>query len=210
LREPITRIEFEFNIGVLPVDIHIENRRPVHVVMTHQVPTFGPCFTVEQVAPCFSLDIGDLRSDCPPQVVSTGAPFLIVPALDVGVLGKVKMDRMALSTLCECAGVSAAFMFSIGGFHPSVDTHARLFDPNGVAEDPFTGSASGAMGAYAVHYGLKPGPSLVAEQGHFVGRPGRGVLEIIGTPQKIETIRLGGAAVKVMEGTLAFPNVDHR
>jgi trans-2,3-dihydro-3-hydroxyanthranilate isomerase len=204
MRKPVTRIELEFNIGVLPVDIHIENQQPMHVVMTHQVPTFGRRFTAEQVAPCFNLDIGDLRPDCPSQIVSTGSPFLIVPALDVSVLGRVEMDRKTLSALCASAGVSAAFMFSIGGFDPSVDTHARLFDPNGAAEDPFTGSASGAMGAYAVHYGLKPGPSLVAEQGHFVGRPGRGYLEIIGTPQKIETVRLGGAAVKVMEGTLSL------
>jgi len=202
LQEPITTIELEFRIGILPVDIHVENRQPVNVVMTHQVPTFGQCFTAEQVAPCFHLDVSDLRSDCPPQVVSTGVPFLIVPALDVGVLGKAQMDRKALSALCERASVSAVFMFSIGGFQPMADTHARLFDPDGAAEDPFTGSASGAMGAYAVYYELKQGPSLVAEQGHFVGRPGMGLLEIVGPPHQIESIRLGGAAVKVLEGSV--------
>ena len=203
LQEPVTRIELEFNIGVLPVEIHVENSHPVHVVMTHQVPTFGRRFTANQVAPCFNLQVCDLRSDCPPQVVSTGVPFLIVPALDVSVLGKVEMDRKALSALCDSAGVSAAFMFSVGGFHPDTDTHARFFDPNGIAEDPFTGSASGAMGAYAVRHGLKPGPSLVAEQGHYIGRPGKGVLEILGSPNEITTVRLAAKAVKVLDGTLS-------
>jgi trans-2,3-dihydro-3-hydroxyanthranilate isomerase len=200
-QEPITRIELEFNIGILPVDIYVKNKGPVRAVMTQQAPTFGREFTAEEVSPCFNLEVSYLRSDCPPQVVSTGVPFLIVPARDMDVLSKVRMNRDALANLCERAGVSAAFMFSIGGSKPEVDTHARLFDPQSTMEDPFTGSASGAMGAYVVHYGLKPGPTLVAEQGHFVGRPGEGTLEILGSPAKIEAVRLGGAAVKVLEGT---------
>ena len=202
LQEPVTRIELEFNVGVLPVDIYVKNQRPLRVVMTQQPPTFGRKFTAEEVAPCFSLEVSDLRPDCSPQVVGTGVPFLIVPARDLEVLKKVKMKRDALARLCENAAVSAAFMFCLGGFEPEADTHARLFDPHGALEDPFTGSASGAMGSFIVHHGLRTGPELVAEQGHFVGRPGRGVLEILGTPAKIEAVRLGGAGVKVLEGTL--------
>ena len=201
LKTPLTRITLEFNIGVLPVEIHIADERPTRMVMTQQTPTFGAQFKAEAVAPCFNLARSDLRDDCPPQVVGTGVPFLIVPARDVDVLKKVKMDREALGALCAQAGVSAAFMFCLGGLAPEADTHARLFDPHGTMEDPFTGSASGAMGSYVVHYGLKPGPRLVAEQGHFVERPGQGVLEIEGGPESITAVRLGGAAVKVMEGT---------
>lgn len=202
LQEPVTRITLEFKIGILPVDINVKNGQPVRVVMTQQPPTFGPRFTVEETAPCFGLDVPDLRSDCPSQVVSTGVSFLIVPARDVEVLGKVRMDRNTLAALCEKADVQAAFMFSIGGFDSNADTHARLFDPTGTGEDPFTGSAAGAMGAYVVHYQLKSGPKLVAEQGHFVGRPGQGVLDISGAPDQITSVRLGGAAVKTLEGAL--------
>lgn len=202
LHEPITRISLQMEVGVLPVDIHVEKGQPSRVVMTHKPPTFGKRFPAEQVALALNLDAADLRPDCPSQVVSTGVPFLIVPACDVGVLERIQMDRDALATLCDSAGVSAAFCFSVGGLDPAVDTHARFFDPRGTAEDPFTGSASGAMGAYAVHHGLKPGPTLIAEQGHFVGRPGQGVLEIVGPPDDIQTVRLGGAAVKVMEGMI--------
>ncbi|MCP4544004.1 MAG: PhzF family phenazine biosynthesis protein [Chloroflexi bacterium] len=202
LQEPVTRIMLEFEIGVLPVDIHVQDGQPVGSVMTQQPPTFGPQFTAEETAPCFSLAVSDLRPDCLPQIVGTGVSFLIVPARDVEVLGKIKMNRAALAALCARGGVHGAFVFSIGGFDLQVDTHARLFNPHGAGEDPFTGSASGAMGAYVVHYGLKPGPKLVAEQGHFVGRPGQGVLEIGGTPDEITSVRLGGAAVKTLEGTL--------
>ncbi|HDQ72174.1 MAG TPA: PhzF family phenazine biosynthesis protein [Chloroflexi bacterium] len=200
LQEPVTTIDLEFGIGVLPVEIHVEDGVPVHVVMTQQTPSFRMFFTPDGVAPYFGLAAADLRDDCLPQVVSTGAPFLIVPVGDVETLGKVELDRDGLVELFEQIDVDAAFLFSIGGFAPDADTHARLFDPLNAIEDPFTGSATGAMGAYAVRYGLHPGPTLIAEQGHFVQRPGRGIVEIVGLPHGIQAVKLGGTAVKVVEG----------
>lgn len=202
LQEPVTQLTLEFQIGVLPVEVWIGKGGPQRVVMTQQVPSFGVSFTAERVAGCFGLSPDDLREDCVPQVVSTGVGFLIVPARDVATLGKVRMDRQMLAELCQEAGVSAAFMFSLGGFSPEADTHARLFDPQGTNEDPYTGSAAGAMGGYIVYHGLKPGHKLVAEQGHFVGRPGEGLLEIDGKRGSIDRVRLGGAAVKVLDGQI--------
>ena len=93
-------------------------------------------------------------------------------------------------------------MFCLGGFEPPSDTHARLFDPFGASEDPFTGSASGAMGAYVFRYGLKRKKILLAEQGHFVKRPGHATIELVGPPNDIETVKVGGEAVKVLEGRI--------
>lgn len=205
LEEPTTRISLEFEIGVLPVDIHADRGKPKRVVMTQRCPTFGEAFGPEDVAPCLGLTRLDLRSGCRPEVVGTGVPFLVVPVRDIEILGEVEMVREALAALCDGAGVSAAFAFSIGGFDAGADTHARLLDPRSSMEDPFTGSAAGAMGAYVVHHGLKRGPKLVAEQGHFVGRPGYGVLEIGVVSGRIESVKLGGAAVRVLEGTLMIP-----
>jgi trans-2,3-dihydro-3-hydroxyanthranilate isomerase len=202
LVEPLTRINFEFNIGVLPVDIIVEHGQPAQVVMTQPAPVFGAEVPVTALAPCFGLQLSDLRSDCPPQVVSTGVPFLIVPAMNVDVLGRVKMDREPLARLLKGVGVGAAFMFCLGGFAPEADTHARLFSPQGGSEDPYTGSATGALACYTIHHGLKSGPCLTAEQGHFVHRPGMGQAEIIGSSTDMQGVRLGGAAVKVLEGTI--------
>jgi trans-2,3-dihydro-3-hydroxyanthranilate isomerase len=54
----------------------------------------------------------------------------------------------------------------------------RLFDPRGTSEDPYTGSASGAMGCFVVRYGLKKGPVLLADEGDFLNRPGEGLIGI--------------------------------
>ncbi|NLE75291.1 MAG: PhzF family phenazine biosynthesis protein [Chloroflexi bacterium] len=205
LGAPSTTVQLEFNVGVLPVEVQSEGRQPRRVVMTQQPPTFGPTFSREEVAPCLGLTPADLHREVQPQVVGTGVPFLLALGRDLRSLEQVAMDRPALAALCQKAGVSAAFLFCLGGYSPEADTHARLLDPRGASEDPFTGSASGAMGAYLVRYSLRTGPRLLAEQGHFVGRPGLGVLEIEGNAQQITAVRLGGAAVRTLEGEVLTP-----
>lgn len=201
----VSTAQVEFNIGVLPVDIHKTDGMVTQVVMTQQPPTFGKQVSVDEAAESLGLERSDLRSDCLPQAVSTGVGFLIVAVSDVRVLQKVQMDRKKLGELCAKAGVGAAYLFALGGFDPKTDLHARFFDPKGTMEDPFTGSAAGAMGSYVVQNGLKSGPVLRIEQGHFAGRPGNGVLEIESPAEKIERVRLGGAAVKVIDGTVTLP-----
>jgi trans-2,3-dihydro-3-hydroxyanthranilate isomerase len=204
LREPSTIIQLEFKVGVLPVELFVQEGQVKRIVMTQKKPAFGVTFSHEEVSPCFNLTPSDLRSDCLSQVVSTGLPFIIVPARDLDVLEKVQMNRDALSRLCREAGVSEAFMFCLEGFAPETDTHARLLNPLGASEDPFTGSASGAMGAYVFRYGLVSKRVLCAEQGHFIKRPGYATIEVVGSADDIETVKVGGQAVKVIEGMISL------
>jgi trans-2,3-dihydro-3-hydroxyanthranilate isomerase len=195
----------EFQIGVLPVEISLKNGAPVEAIMSQQPPVFGPQCSVAETAASLGLAEADLRAEAPVQVVSTGSPFLMALVKNVDVLGRIAVNREKLMDLLKRAGVNAIFVFSTGGFDPAADTHARMFDPFTGHEDPYTGSAAGGMGAYLVHYGVKLGPSLVAEQGHFVGRPGTGRLEIAQLDGKIRQVRLAGSAVKVMEGQIYLP-----
>ena len=118
------------------------------------------------------------------------------------------MERPALRRILEKVKAAAVFMFALGGYAPEADTHARLLDPNGTLEDPFTGSASGCMGAYLVRHGLKPGPTFRLEQGNLLGRPGEGLLEVLGDSTAISGIKLSGSAVKTTEGTILIRSED--
>ena len=69
------------------------------------------------------------------------------------------------------------------------------------AEDPFTGSATGCMAAYLRRHRLV-GARFTAEQGHWMGRPGRAEVEVLGSPDDIEGVRVGGTGVVLMQGTL--------
>ncbi len=199
--EAISRIDFEFNIGVLPVEIHWDmNRRPDRAVMTQTAPAFGAVADPQDLIPGIGLCQKDILDSGPIQVVSTGVPFLIIPLTSLAGLRQAQMDRPRLLTVMEDFGVDAAYLFTPGGFEPETDFHGRLFSPGGVSEDPFTGSAVGAAGAYAVHYGILSGPDLTAEQGHTVGRPGQGTVEILQTANQIVSVKVGGSAVRTLDG----------
>ena len=60
------------------------------------------------------------------------------------------------------------------------------------------------MAAYLWRYGLIDRPQFTAEQGHWMDRPGQAFVEIIGPPENIETVRVGGNAALVMRGELVI------
>ncbi|MBZ0300956.1 MAG: PhzF family phenazine biosynthesis protein, partial [Anaerolineae bacterium] len=94
-------------------------------------------------------------------------------------------------------------LFCLEGVTATGRTFARHFGtPPDTLEDPFTGSATGGMAAYLWHYGLIDTPSFWAEQGHWMQRPGVGYAEVVGPPDAIETVQVGGAAVTVLRGEL--------
>ena len=154
-------------------------------------------------APCSVLSTDDLDTRYPPQVVSTGTPQLMVLVKSLDVLRRIHADPHALEEFSRRGEFFSAHLFCLGGISPNADTHARHYAPEaGIAEDPFTGSASGGMGAYIVHHGILPGPRFHIEQGHLCGRPGEGDVEVIGPRDDIQTVKVGGPAITVMRGEL--------
>lgn len=200
---PIATVDFEFNIGVLPVDIHLDaDDRPVKAVMTQQKPTFGRIIERGDIAGCLGIEEGDFLTQGPLQVVSTGVPFLMVPVTGLDVLRKAGINHAPFQALLTHIEVGAAYLFCMGGFGPDTDAHGRLFSASAGAEDPFTGSAAGCMGAYMSRYGLGPGPVYSVEQGHLMGRPGMGTIEVHRVGDVVESVKVGGSAVKTLEGVI--------
>jgi trans-2,3-dihydro-3-hydroxyanthranilate isomerase len=193
----------ELNVGVLPVEVVGREGNVTRVVMTQKKPEFGRTFEHAEVVHVFGLSMDDLDTRYPPQVVSTGTPQLMMLVKSLDVLKRIHADFYALQEFSERGGFFSAHVFCLGGLSPNADTHARHYAPEGgIAEDPFTGSASGGMGAYIVHHGILPGPHFHIEQGHLSGRPGEGDVEVIGPPDDIQTVKVGGPAVTVMRGEL--------
>lgn len=106
-------------------------------------------------------------------------------------------------------GVRGFYVFTRDAADSTHITQGRYFAPAvGVREDPATGSASGPLAEYLAEHGVLSLPPAggrgraCAEQGDAMGKPGRVHLEVTGTPDHIERVRVGGTAVTVMEGTL--------
>jgi trans-2,3-dihydro-3-hydroxyanthranilate isomerase len=89
------------------------------------------------------------------------------------------------------------------GATPTGQTFARHFGtPSDISEGPATGSATGGMAAYLWRYHLIAQPTFIAEQGHWMKRPSQISVEVVGPRDAIETVKIGGSAVVVLEGEL--------
>lgn len=173
------------------------------IVMSQRRPAWGRRHDPDEVAGLLGLEASDLLPGIVPETVSTGTPFLLLPLQGPDALRRAEMDIPGFRRYRERSDFLAAALFCLGGFTGAGDTAARILDaPPDLLEDPFTGSATGCMAAWLWREGLLESPRFVAEQGHWMGRPGHARVEVVGPPDDIETVRVGGTAVTVLEGEL--------
>ena len=203
-----TTIALELNVGPIRVDIvHSAHGRSgvAEVAMYQKQPEFRATYPAETVAPIFGLTLDDLLPDVPVQTVSTGTPQLMVAVRGHDALRRATLDPAAYDRMRQASGNEffSAHLFSLGGTTPQGNVFARHFTgPPASFEDPFTGSATGGMGAFLWHYRLLKSPRFNAEQGHWLGRPGMAAVEVIGPRDAIETVRVAGPAAAVIRGEL--------
>ncbi|MBC8031027.1 MAG: PhzF family phenazine biosynthesis protein [Pyrinomonadaceae bacterium] len=207
-----TRIYQEVGIGVLPVDIEFEAGVPVQVVMTQGNPKMGNVLDdrgeQEDLTRALGLAIEDLDETLPIQVISTGLPFLAVPIRSLADLRRCRVNAALLAEIYDGTGATGCSVFSretieIG----AARVHTRMFAPgDNIPEDPATGSAAGALGAYLVHHGAQSIEPIdgqfrfVIEQGDFMHRPSRINIEVTGKPGAVTEVRVGGPSVIVAHG----------
>jgi trans-2,3-dihydro-3-hydroxyanthranilate isomerase len=113
-----------------------------------------------------------------------------------------------INELCARHGTNGIMVFTTVTVEELSAVHTRMFaSPIGVIEDPATGSASGALGAYLVQYGVvgvAPTTEIVAEQGYEVDRPSRILIQVESDDDVIQEVKVGGQVVMIIEGTLMF------
>ncbi len=197
-----TTVQFEFNIGVLPVEVEARDNGTIEQVgMQQQKPVFGETIDVDELAPLLGLKRDDFVPDAPIQVVSTGVAFLIVPLKSVESVKKAEVKRPEVRKVLKALGLNAMFVCTPHGFTVDGDTFARLMDPDNAGEDPYTGSATGCLGSFFYHYGVISNSKMVCQQGHLLGRPGEGIIQLEGEPHDITKVKLYGKAVASLKGT---------
>ncbi|MBL8165540.1 MAG: PhzF family phenazine biosynthesis protein [Anaerolineae bacterium] len=197
-----TTISLELRVGPITVEVKDEGVSPL-VIMSQKPPQFLRVYAPGDVLPAFGLTWDDALTGLPIQTVSTGTPQLMIPVRDHEALRRAQMQVNAYTALRASGDFFSPHLFCLGGATPAGQTFARHFGtPPDTMEDPFTGSATGGMAAYLWRYGLLESPRFVAEQGHWMGRPGAAQVEVVGPRDKIETVKVGGRAVTVLRGEL--------
>ena len=194
-------VVLETGAGLVPVTI-----KDGLYQMTQVAPTFGARPPVELVARAVGLEADDIL--CAPQLVSTGLPFVITVLRSKEALRRARVNPEDLARLCRALGhddtdLMEPFLVTLEGETDAGDTFCRLLlaSPS-PAEDPFTGSATGAMAAYLWAQGLMEKDSFCAEQGHWMGRPGQAQVTRIGPAEAMTGICVAGRAWRLMSGEL--------
>ena len=195
----------EVGAGVLPIEVIAGETGPT-ITMTQMAPEFGPALEPAEIAGIYGLRPDDVVGK--PQIVSTGTPFCVTVLKTKTALRRAVMDIEKLATFRAATGTTRAdlmepFLVTLGGETAAGDTFSRLLlAPPSLPEDPFTGSATGCMAAYLWAQGLIDGPRLVAEQGHWIGRPGQAQVEVLGPRDDISGVKVSGTGYVLMSGQL--------
>lgn len=204
LQGDYTKISLELQVGPVPIELY-RGETAVRVVMNQKKPQFLATLTPDEVMPHFGLTAADSLPNALPQIVSTGTPQLMIPVRDFAALRRARLNNATYPAFRDRAGFFSPHLFCLQGITDQGDTFARHFGvPPDTMEDPFTGSATGGMAAYLWHHHLLKKPSFIAEQGHWMNRPGQAQVEVVGPPDDIETVKVGGTAVTVMIGQLTI------
>lgn len=213
LIEPVTRVLHECNIGLFPVELHVRDGRIQRVVMSQPKPEFlaqiDAVEDVYEIANALGLSKGQITgTKFPIQIVSTGLPVIIVPVRTLTAVKSIVPNTAAVNELCARHGANGIMAFTTITVEQLSTVHTRMFaSPIGVVEDPATGSASGALGAYLVQNGVvevRPVTEMIAEQGYEVDRPSRIFIGVESEDDVIQGVKVGGQAVMIIEGTMMF------
>lgn len=202
---PIPRIlKQECGMGIVPIEVTRTADGP-YLVMTQGVPVYHPAEvdpqTLSQMLGCAE----NALADSPVELVSTGVAWMIVPLTSMASVAAVNPDLSLIERVCREQGAVGVTVFSLEAADPECSAKLRTFAPGeGISEDPVCGSGNGSVAAYIGKHGLIDGDDVTyyAEQGMEISRPGKVLASFARGPGGQLTIRVGGQAVKVIEGEL--------
>ena len=161
-----------------------------------------------ELARALGLSREDLDEELPIQTITTGLSCLAVPVRSLADLRDCKVNESLLAEIYTGRGATGCHTFTRETIEVGASrAHARFFAPaDNIPEDPATGSACGALGAYLIHHdALSVEPhegryKFVIEQGDFIQRPSRFNLDVKGCKGHVEEVKVGGSSVLVAKG----------
>lgn len=189
---------WHFSLPVKQVDVDVTPLGHGRFVATldQGKPEFGSIvMDLEALAKALSLSTEDIHPDFPPQVISTGLKYLVVPVL-TEVLHRTR-HACNLTSFFQDLGAQFVVVLDVQNLE------IRHWNNDGIIEDIATGSAAGTIAAYFLTYGaMSPGETITLSQGRFVGRPSRLTISGETDGSTVSRVRVGGGVCLVGRGAL--------
>lgn len=140
-----------------------------------------------------------------PTRFSAGNTFAFVPIASREAMARARVNAPYWAAAFGGMGAIGAFLYTRQCVHNTAAFHARMFAPeSGVPEDPATGSAVVSFAGVVHHFDEQPDGvhKRGIEQGYEMGRPSLIYLTLVVEGGRLGSVRIGGHAVRVAEGTL--------
>jgi len=213
LIEPVTRLHQETHVGVFPVELFVHDGCIRNIFMEQPKPEFlgviEPLRDLFEVAKAVGVAKTKITgTGLPVEIVSTGFPVIVVPVRTLTAVSAASPNIVLINGVCEQHKAQGIMLFSTVTVEEESTVHTRMFaSPVGVVEDPATGSATGALGAYLVKHGVVdvgPTTEIICEQGYEIDRPSRLMVHVHSDEDEIQSVHVGGQAVVVIEGVISL------
>ena len=167
-------IRAETRVGVLELGMQFVNGQPAWASMEQLAPQIHAAPGADMVPEILGLPASALSDELKIGCASTGLWACFVPLKDLSCLrqGEIQRDRIE-QIWPDNPEFSGGYPFV---FIDKKTTQGRFFSPPkyGIVEDPVTGTACGALGAYLMQQGCIPSEGeLLARQGFEMGRGGQ-------------------------------------
>jgi trans-2,3-dihydro-3-hydroxyanthranilate isomerase len=183
-------VRLQTGAGLISIELTRDGERIVSGEMEQPIPTWEEFDRQPELLGALGLE----RSGLPIEVYCNGPRHTYVELPDEAAVAALRPNIGELESL-GALGVSC-----FAGTGNRVKT--RMFGPGlGVPEDPATGSAAGPLAVHLARHGRTGfGERIEIHQGAEIGRPS--VLHALaeGSAERIEHVRVGGAAVVVATG----------
>lgn len=215
LQQPYTTLALQQNTGIIKTNVSGENGKPTFVQFTQKVAStvdrFAP--TDQELASFLGIKHTEIDSKkYLPRLVSCGFPYLVVPVFNYETVRKARFNFEAWSqSVAPQTAAQEILLFSSKSPHQDSDFHLRLLGPNiGAKEDPPVGSTLPAFAAYLCSHGhVRKGTyTFAVDRGDDNSRRSVLHLEMDHKGEALTTIRVGGSAVMVAEGTINIDAAD--
>ena len=166
-----------------------------------------PFKTTLRVAEALRLPATQLHEIMPARIAHKGSSRLLVPIADARQLDALAPNVDTLLSLGTELGTEGFFVFALDRNSDELSTESRMFCPAlGIPEDPVSGNAHAMLAAYLWDIGQfgKNSTTFIGRQGRQMKRPGEVNVKLEIDQGALVAAHIGGAAVIVSEGTLAF------
>ena len=186
-----TSVRLQTAAGVVPVALEREDERIAFGEMDQPLPVLEAFDQVPQLLEVLDIDATEL----PVEAYRNGPVHVFVALGQTAAVANLRPNPTALAALGRI-GVSCFAQTESGR------VKTRMFAPGlGVAEDPATGSAAGALALHLARHGqLAPGLQVEIHQGEEIGRPSTLYARVQGTPANPNRVLVGGSAILVAHG----------